>query len=100
MTPDPEVLVTWALLAATVALAGGVAFLMFLALRALFKWVVGPLRRETPKPMATAASLPHSVSASDLYAVRANLDAVSRQLADLEAKIRLAAAYPPRKAYT
>jgi hypothetical protein len=73
MTPDPEVLVTWALLAATVALAGGVAFLMFLALRALFKWVVGPLRRETPKPMATAASLPHSVSASDLYAVRANL---------------------------
>jgi hypothetical protein len=73
---------------------------MFLALRALFKWVVGPLRRETPKPMATAASLPHSVSASDLYAVRANLDAVSRQLADLEAKIRLAAAYPPRKAYT
>ena len=100
MIPDPEVLVTWALLALAATLAVGAVFLMFLALRALFRWAVRPMRRESSKPMATAPSLPHSVSASDLYAVRANLDAVSRQLADLEAKIRLAAAYPPRKAYS
>ena len=74
------------------ALAAAALALVFVAFRAV-GWLVRRARgrREAARAAVAAAFVP-PVSASDLYAVRANLEAVSRQLADLELKLRLNAA--------
>jgi hypothetical protein len=83
-----------AILAAAAAL-GIVLVLVVLGLaRSALRWVAAqgkPKARRAEAKMVPirAGSIDSPVSASDLYAVRANLDAVSRQLADLEMKLRL-----------
>lgn len=63
-------------------------------LRRLWRWIAGEAQpRETPKAPAKleAVSPDSAVSASDIFAVRSNLAAVSRQLEDLENRLRLTA---------
>ena len=99
MGADLEQLTAIAALGGAVLVLLAVAFLIARSVRDLFRWIAGaktPKGDTGPVRSAGTALLPHLVSASDLYAVRANLDAVSRQLADLEAKLRLASAAPPR----
>ena len=82
-----------ALLAIAAAAGIGTLLLALSLVRALIRWIVGAggsndLAGHEPPASSTVASPP--VSASDLFAVRSNLDALSRQLEDLEKKLRRA----------
>jgi hypothetical protein len=79
----------------TIAAAVGIGTLMLVVslIRALIRWIVGASVSNDVallEPVGSSALLSHPVSASDLFAVRSNLDAVSRQLEDLEKKLRRA----------
>ncbi|MCB5175912.1 MULTISPECIES: hypothetical protein [Microvirga] len=78
------------------ALGLGLLFLIVLLGRKLWAWMTGarrPARDEPPSNPAPAAAgdgaYAPSLLASDLYAIRSNLNAVSRQIEDLERKLRL-----------
>lgn len=82
-----------ALLAIAAAAGIGTLLLALSLTRALIRWIVGAggstdIAGHAPVASSAVASPP--VSASDLFAVRSNLDAVSRQLEDLEKKLRRA----------
>ncbi len=94
--------IEWSQISAIGVIAAAVAVCIALVLglvgllRRIWKWVAGG--RETPVtpsvgPKPEAISLDSAVTASDIFAVRSNLNAVSRQLEDLENKLRL---NPPR----
>jgi hypothetical protein len=84
-------------------IAAGIALVIVLTLaivgfaRALWRWIAGgPPEKSVPAPVpaSEAAKLDGTVTASDLFAVRSNLNAVARQLEDLEIKLRL---HAPRR---
>jgi hypothetical protein len=88
---DWDQMLAVAILGAAAAVGLGVVFLASRLVRALLRWVVGANSANAvvePEPAARNPSLPQPVCASDLFAVRSNLDAVSRQLEDLERKLR------------
>jgi hypothetical protein len=82
-----------ALLTTAAAVGIGALMLAFSLIRALIRWIVGAGGSEAiagHEPVTSSALPSPPVSASDLFAVRSNLDAVSRQLEDLEKKLRRA----------
>jgi hypothetical protein len=84
-----------ALLTTAAAVGIGALMLAFSLIRALIRWIVGAGGSEAiagHEPVTSSALPSPPVSASDLFAVRSNLDAVSRQLEDLEKKLRRAPA--------
>jgi hypothetical protein len=80
-----------AILAALAVAALAVVFVAFRAIAWLIRRARGRRSAVTRWEDVPVMSTP-PISASDLYAVRANLEAVSRQLADLELKLRVTAA--------
>jgi hypothetical protein len=93
MAFDWDQMLAVALLAAAAAVGLGLVALTFRLVSGFIKWALGaetanrPARSEPAAPVALPAQ---PVCASDLFAVRSNLDAVSRQLEDLEKKLRRA----------
>jgi hypothetical protein len=86
-------MVAVALLTIAAAVGIGTLLLALSLIRALIRWIVGAgvsNDAALKEPVGSSALLSHPVSASDLFAVRSNLDAVSRQLEDLERKLRSA----------
>jgi hypothetical protein len=86
-------MVAVALLTIAAAVGIGTLLLALSLIRALIRWIVGAgvsNDAALKEPVGSSALLSHPVSASDLFAVRSNLDAVSRQLEDLEKKLRRA----------
>jgi hypothetical protein len=82
-----------ALLGIAAAFGLGTLILTLSLVRALIRWAVGAsgsTRAAGHEPVSSTVLVPHPVSGSDLFAVRSNLDAVSRQLEDLERKLRRA----------
>jgi hypothetical protein len=82
-----------ALLTIAAAVGIGTVIVALRLMRALIRWVAGASGSHAVvvrEPATSTTLLPHPVSASDLFAVRSNLDAVSRQLEDLENKLRRA----------
>jgi hypothetical protein len=77
-------------------LAFGVLFALLRLARSVGRWVFGG-SRPPPAPSPSdrpAAPFDPAVTAADLVAIRSNLSAVSRQIEDLERKLRLSAAAP------
>ncbi len=87
-----------ALLGVALALGIGSLFLLVLLARLIWRWMIGARARDSqahgtfPKqePMSGTAYGP-GVTAADLFTIRSNLNAVSRQIEDLERKLRLGA---------
>jgi hypothetical protein len=78
-------------------LALGVLLALLRLVRSVGRWVFGGSRPPAvPLPAAgPAAPFDPAVTAADLVAIRSNLGAVSRQIEDLERRLRLGAAVPP-----
>jgi hypothetical protein len=85
-------------LGVALALGLGLLVLLVLLVRQVWRWVTGarpqnsqvhrgPSKRE---PGSETAAFPSAI-ASDLFTIRSNLAAVSRQIEDLERKLRLGA---------
>jgi hypothetical protein len=72
----------------------GVFFLAVWLIRAVWRWMTGgspkrrDLRQETKLELAQPTNA-SGVSASDLFVIRSNLNAVARQVEDLERRLRL-----------
>jgi hypothetical protein len=82
-----------ALLGIAAAFGVGTLILTLSLVRALIRWAVGATGTNPAgghEPISSTVLLAHPISGSDLFAVRSNLDAVSRQLEDLERKLRRA----------
>jgi hypothetical protein len=94
----------WSQVSALGVLAAGAAILIVLALglvslvRRLGRWIAGgtsaPEADQSAGKPADPVIPDPIVTASDLFAVRSNLNAVARQLEDLESRLRL---HPPRR---
>jgi hypothetical protein len=76
--------------------AGLMVFLLVAWLvRAIWRWMIGESRRtdhgrkQEPEFDPVKPISPSGVSASDLFVVRSNLNAVARQIEDLERRLRL-----------
>lgn len=96
MNVGGDELIATILLSAAVALGLGFFFLLVLLGRRIWAWMIGgpsrtrSQRKETNKPNpAPEAPYVPMITAADLYAIRSNLDAVSRQIEDLERRLRL-----------
>jgi membrane protein implicated in regulation of membrane protease activity len=85
-----------------VALAFGISLFYLLVLLAkwTWRWVAGtrpqsqqPQTRTPQQELGSEAAYAAPVSASDLYVIRSNLDAVARQIEDLERKLKLSETY-------
>ena len=80
-----------AVLGAAAALGLGLVFGAAVLVRGLFRWAAGTGSARKPPRVGAAGGpppLPGPLAASDLFAIRSNLDAVSRQIEDLERKLR------------
>ncbi len=81
-----------------IVLAVGLALFLFLAwfVRGTWRWLTGGGKRIGSAPRQESRFEPvkpingAGVSASDLFVVRSNLNAVARQVEDLERRLRLA----------
>ena len=84
------------LLGVSLALGLGLLFLLVLLARQMWRWVTGARRQNSQvrgdhsrqDPGSETAPYPSTI-ASDLFTIRSNLAAVSRQIEDLERKLRL-----------
>ena len=86
--------------AVTIGIVLAVGLMLFCVLvwlaRAVWRWVTGnspnpkPQKKE-PRPELTQSFGEAGVSASDLFVIRSNLNAVARQVEDLERRLRLEA---------
>jgi hypothetical protein len=77
-----------------VAVGPGVFFLVALLLRAVWRWITGSRRKpkaemQEPKLELAQPTSASGVSASDLFVIRSNLNAVARHVEDLERRLRL-----------
>jgi hypothetical protein len=96
MSVSGDQLIAISLLFITFALGAGLFFLLILLTKWTWAWVIGKHpksqkeqeRAPRQKLMSEQADA-HQITASDLYVIRANLDAISRQVEDLERKLRL-----------
>jgi hypothetical protein len=95
--------IEWSQVSALGVIAAAVAVCIVLVfgvvglVRRVWTWVAGDRRlRETSKVSTTPEAILAGgvVTASDIFAIRSNLAAVSRQLEDLESKLRL---NPPKR---
>lgn len=79
-------------------LALGVFFALLRLATGVGRWVSGGSRPPSSPPPAARPAAPFdaTVTAADLVAIRSNLDAVSRQIEDLERRLRLSAAASAR----
>ena len=90
-----EQMLALAALAAAASVGLGLVFLAAVLVRGLFRWAAGtgaPAARHRVEAVGAPLPPPGALAASDLFAIRSNLDAVSRQLEDLERKLRLSPA--------
>jgi hypothetical protein len=75
-----------------VAVGLGVFFLVALLLRAVWRWITGSRRKpkaEMQEPELAQPTSASGVSASDLFIISSNLNAVARHVEDLERRLRL-----------
>ena len=97
MNVASEQMLAVAVLGAAAAAGLGIMLVLALLLRGLWRWALGNgLSKSSNQPQAGGLPAPllNPLAASDLLAIRSNLDAVSRQIEDLEKKLRRAP--PPR----
>jgi len=95
MNVASEQMLAVAVLGAAAAAGLGIMLVLALLLRGLWRWALGngfSKRSNQPQAGGLPAPLLNPLAASDLLAIRSNLDAVSRQLEDLEKKLRRAPA--------
>ncbi|WP_262268287.1 MULTISPECIES: hypothetical protein [Microvirga] len=80
-----------------IVLAVGVALVLLLVglVRAVWRWMIGGTRsakgarKQEPRLDPVEPIGPAGVTASDLFVVRSNLNAIARQVEDLERRLRL-----------
>lgn len=80
-----------------IGLAVGLMLFLLIAwlVRAIWRWMIGEGRQvdrgreQEPKFDPVKPIGPSGVSASDLFVIRSNLNAVARQIEDLERRLRL-----------
>jgi hypothetical protein len=77
-----------------VAVGIGVFCLVAWLLRAVWRWMTGSrstpkAERQKPKLELAQPTSASGVTASDLFVIRSNLNAVARQVEDLERRLRL-----------
>ncbi|MEE1610939.1 hypothetical protein [Microvirga sp. CF3016] len=80
-----------------IGFAAGLMLFLLIAwlIRAIWRWMIGEGRqidhgrKQEPKFDPVKPISPSGVSASDLFVVRSNLNAVARQIEDLERRLRL-----------
>ena len=104
MSVDWERVTAFAVLGAALALGVGIVLGLIYLVRGVLRWVFGersqnPGRKRAdrlPKAAETGPSGPF-VTASDLYAIRANLDVAMRQIESLEKRLKVAPAPRPRE---
>lgn len=92
MSVGEDQLTAIAVLGIALALGGGLFVLVAALVKRIWAWMVGS-RPHAPKEGRAPGTEPVSgsvlgVTASDLFVVRSNLNAVSRQVEDLERKLR------------
>jgi hypothetical protein len=99
---DAGQLIAISLIGAALAFGIGVFYLLVLLAKWTCRWVAGTgpqtqqPRTQTPqKELVSEGDHVAPVSASDLYVIRSNLNAVARQVEGLEQKLKLSEAYGP-----
>jgi hypothetical protein len=98
MSIDAGQLIAISLMGVALAFGLGLFYLLVRLARWTWRWVAGarpqqPRARTPQQELGSDTAYAAPVSASDLYVIRSNLDAVARQVEDLERKLTLSETY-------
>ena len=96
MSIDAGQLIAVSFMGAALAFGIGLFYLLVLLVKRTWMWVAGaspqPHKQQNHTPQqepSAGAAYDAPITASDLYVIKSNLAAVSRQVEDLERKLRL-----------
>ncbi|MFC5483202.1 hypothetical protein ACFPNZ_09280 [Microvirga aerilata] len=91
---EGDQLIAISLMGVALAFGTGLFYLLVLLAKRIWTWVAGtrPQQQQnqtSQQEFSSEVAQAAPITASDLYVIRSNLDAVSRQVEDLERKLRL-----------